>query len=114
MNNPLIDEQRAKRKALVIKAMAHPSRLVIIDALGDGELCVGDLQKIVGSDVSTVSKHLSVLKNANIVDDRKVGLQVYYRLRLPCVAEFLSCVDAMMEGRPFELPRAHAADVCPV
>jgi DNA-binding transcriptional ArsR family regulator len=115
MNTPRLDERTAKRKATVIKAMAHHSRLIIINALGDGEMCVGDLQRIVGADVSTVSKHLSVLKNANIVEDRKQGLQVYYRLRLPCVAEFLGCVDAMMENRPFTMTVQHPIDdVCPV
>ncbi|MGO8671040.1 MAG: ArsR/SmtB family transcription factor [Capsulimonadaceae bacterium] len=113
MNQIPLDERAAKRKAQVIKAMAHPSRLMIIHALGDGEMCVGDLQKVVGSDVSTVSKHLSVLRNASIVEDRKSGLQVYYRLRLPCVAEFLSCVDAMIENRPFTMSHA-IEETCPV
>jgi len=114
MNDEIFDEQAAKRKAQVIKAMAHHSRLAIIQSLGDGEMCVSDLQKIVGSDVSTVSKHLTVLKNANIVEDRKAGLQVYYRLRLPCVAEFLRCVDAMIENRPFTMTHPVAVETCAV
>ncbi|MEN6549109.1 MAG: metalloregulator ArsR/SmtB family transcription factor, partial [Armatimonadia bacterium] len=64
-----------KHKAQIIKAMGHPSRLMMIDALAEGEKCVADLQQIVGSDMSTVSKHLSVLRNAGLVDDRKQGLQ---------------------------------------
>ncbi len=88
-----------KLKAQIIKAMGHPSRLMIIDALAEGEKCVADLQKIVGSDMSTVSRHLSVLRNAGIVDDRKEGLQVFYSLRVPCIMNFFGCVAAVMEER---------------
>lgn len=83
-------------RARIIKAMAHPSRLMMIDALADGERCVCELQELVGSDMSTVSKHLSVLKSSGIVSSRKEGLQVYYRLRVPCIMSFFGCVDAVM------------------
>ena len=83
-------------RAGIIKALAHPSRLMMIDALSDGERCVCELREIVGSDMSTVSKHLSVLKNAGIVACRKEGLQVYYRLRVPCILNFFGCVDAVI------------------
>ena len=88
-----------KLKAQIIKAMGHPSRLMMIDALAEGEKCVADLQQIVGSDMSTVSRHLSVLRNAGIVDDRKEGLQVFYSLRVPCIMNFFGCVAAVMEER---------------
>lgn len=79
----------------VLKAMAHPSRLLILETLTDGERCVCDLQRIVGSDLSTVSKHLSLMRDAGLVADRRQGLQVFYRLRVPCVLGFLDCVDAV-------------------
>ncbi len=85
-----------KLRAQILKAMAHPSRLMMLEALKEGELCVCDLQKIVGSDISTVSKHLSVMRNAGIVEDRKAGLQVFYRLRVPCIMNFFDCVDMVM------------------
>ena len=88
-----------KHKAQIIKAMGHPSRLMMIDALAEGEKCVCELQQIVGSDMSTVSKHLSVLRNAGLVDDRKQGLQVFYSLRVPCIMNFFGCVNAVMEER---------------
>lgn len=81
----------------IIKALAHPSRLLMIDALADGEKCVCELQRLVGSDISTVSKHLSLMKGAGIVADRKEGLQVYYRLRVPCILRFFDCVDAVID-----------------
>ena len=99
----IYDEELYKAKAQVIKAMAHPSRLAMVEALADGELCVCELQRLVGSDMSTVSKHLSVLRNAGIVSDRKHGLQVYYHLCCPCILDFLGCIDAVIradaEGR---------------
>ncbi|RPJ48319.1 MAG: transcriptional regulator, partial [Candidatus Latescibacterota bacterium] len=51
-------------RARIIKAMAHPTRLFIVDELARGERCVCDLAEMVGADVSTVSKHLSILRNA--------------------------------------------------
>ena len=85
-----------KRKAQIIKAMAHPSRLAMIDALAEGERCVCDLQRLVGSDLSTVSKHLSLMKSAGIVTDRKEGVQVFYRLRVPCILRFFDCVEPVL------------------
>lgn len=91
------DEELYNYKAQVIKAMAHPSRLMMIDALADGERCVCELQEIVGSDMSTVSKHLSVLRSAGIVTSRKEGLQVYYKLQVPCILGFLNCIDDVLK-----------------
>lgn len=62
------------------------------------ETCVNDLQAIVGYDISTISKHLSVLKEAGLVVDRKVGLQVFYSLRLPCVMSFFGCIEAVLDA----------------
>lgn len=88
----------------VLKSLAHRSRLLIVQTIGRGEACVGDLQKVVGADMSTVSKHLTVLKSAGVVEDRKSGLQVYYRLRIPCIADFVHCIGAVMMGLPARIP----------
>jgi ArsR family transcriptional regulator, arsenate/arsenite/antimonite-responsive transcriptional repressor len=85
-------------RAGILKAMAHPSRLLIIDRLAEHEYCVCELQQIVGADMSTVSKHLSVLKNAGIVADRKEGTTVYYRLVVECVIGFMECVDQVLQA----------------
>jgi ArsR family transcriptional regulator len=85
----------------VLKAMAHPSRLLILETLAErGERCVCDLQRLVGSDMSTVSKHLALMRRAGLVEDRRQGLQVFYRLRVPCIMNFFSCVDAVRDERP--------------
>lgn len=84
---------------MVMKAMAHPSRLLIIDELSHGERCVRELTDLVGHDMSTVSKHLAVLKRAGIVQDEKRGLQVYYRLKVPCILNFFQCVESVLKAR---------------
>jgi len=85
--------------ATIIKALGHPSRLLIVDELAKGERCVCELTELVGADISTVSKHLSVLKKAGIVQDDKRGLQVFYRLRCPCILRFFDCVEAVIEEK---------------
>ncbi|MBU4193351.1 MAG: metalloregulator ArsR/SmtB family transcription factor [Pseudodesulfovibrio sp.] len=82
-----------------MKALGHPSRLMIVDELSRGERCVCDLTALVGHDMSTVSKHLSVLREAGIVVDDKRGLQVFYRLKVPCVLNFFKCVDAVLAAK---------------
>ncbi|NLE26802.1 MAG: winged helix-turn-helix transcriptional regulator [Clostridiaceae bacterium] len=86
-------------KATIIKAMAHPSRLLIIDALSRQEYCVCELTDMVGADTSTVSKHLSVLKNAGIVIDEKRNQMVFYHLSMPCVLNFLNCVESVVQEK---------------
>jgi ArsR family transcriptional regulator len=89
---------RYAAQAKVMKAMAHPTRLFIVDQLADEPRCVCDLTEMVGADVSTVSRHLSVLREAGIVDDDKRGNQVFYSLRVPCVLNWYSCVAGVLEA----------------
>ena len=95
-----MDRQRKKHleaRTRVLKAMAHPSRLFIIEELEKGERCVCDLTDLIGSDVSTISKHLSVLKHAGLVTDDKRRNQVFYRLRVPCILNFFGCIESVIE-----------------
>jgi ArsR family transcriptional regulator len=80
-----------------MKALSHPSRLFIVDELSRGERCVCELTGMIGADVSTVSKHLAVLKEAGLVLDDRRGQQVFYRLRVPCILNFFGCVEAVLE-----------------
>lgn len=84
-------------RARIIKAIAHPSRLFIIEELNRQERCVNELTEMIGADSSTVSKHLSVLKNAGLVFDEKRGTSIYYRLRVPCILDFIGCVETVLE-----------------
>lgn len=96
------EKARYEARAAVIKAMGHPTRLFIVEELSRGERCVCELTEMVGVDVSTVSKHLSVLKNVGIVQDEKRGSQVFYSLQVPCVLNFFSCVESVLESRARE------------
>lgn len=87
-----------ERRAEILKAMAHPSRLQIIDALAEGERCVCELQQLVGSSMPTVSRHLSQMKAAGIVAGRREGSQIFYRLLTPCVVEVFECVERVLDG----------------
>ena len=84
-------------RAKVFKALAHPSRLFILEQLTDGERCVCELTDMIGADMSTVSKHLSVLKSAGVIQDDKRGLQVYYSLKMPCILRFFDCVSEVLQ-----------------
>lgn len=91
-----VTKEKYEARARIIKAMAHPSRLFIVDELSRGERCVCELRDMVGADMSTVSKHLSVLKRAGILEDEKRGQQVFYRLRVPCILNFFGCVEDVL------------------
>ncbi len=90
---------RLQLTAEVFKALGHPLRLGIIEFLQDGEKCVCEIVKYVGTEVSNVSKHLSILKKAGIVSDRRDGMNVMYGLVMPCVVEFASCIEGVVIKR---------------
>lgn len=78
-------------QAKIFKALGHPSRLLMVDALLGGEKCVCELTELVGDDISTVSRHLAVLREAGVVTSIKRGTSIYYSLRLSCLGSFLEC-----------------------
>ena len=88
---------KLEARARVMKAMAHPTRLFIVQELANEEKCVCKLTDMIGADTSTVSKHLSVLKSAGIIKDEKRGSQVYYTLKCPCVLNFFTCVENVLQ-----------------
>lgn len=90
--------ERLKLKADVFKAMGHPLRLGVIEFLQQGEMCVCDIVEHVGTGMSNVSKHLSVLKKAGIIADRRDGLKIMYRLTMPCAVDFAKCVEGVVLG----------------
>lgn len=93
------NRQYLAEQAKIFKALGHPSRLLMVDALREGEKCVCDLQALVGDDMSTVSKHLSVLRAAGIVTAEKRGTNSYYTLTLCCLETFLTCTGKVVEKR---------------
>ena len=91
-------QAKYKAQARIIKALAHPTRLFIVDELSRGERCVCELTDLIGVEMPTVSRHLSQLRSAGIVEDEKRGSQVFYRLRVPCVLNFFKCVEAVQKN----------------
>jgi ArsR family transcriptional regulator len=88
--------ERCEARARILKALAHPTRLFIVEELGRRARCVCELQERIGADLSTVSKHLAQLRNAGIVEHEKRGSQVFYSLRATCVPDFLGCVETIL------------------
>ena len=83
-------------RARIAKAMAHPSRLLMLEVLQQREHCVCELTELVGADQSTVSKHLAVLKQAGLVEDRRDGAMTYYRPRVCCLEGFWQCIESVL------------------
>ncbi len=104
----MITFDEAEIRAKVIKAMAHPVRLMIIDVLKSGECSFAKLFELFSLDKSTVSKHLLVLKEAGIVSSRKEGMDMIYTLEVPCITDFFGCVTAVIERKV----QKHQACLC--
>ncbi len=92
-------EYHLEMRAKIFKALGHPSRLKMVEYLFGGERCVCELQATVGSDISTVSKHLNILKEAGILQDERRGTSIYYSLRMKAVPNFIALVGDFLEDR---------------
>jgi ArsR family transcriptional regulator len=86
-----------QKQAEIAKAIAHPLRIAIVNFLKDGEQCVCDISKCTGSERSNVSRHLAVMVNAGVLEFRKEGLKVIYKLKTPCILKFFSCVTDVLK-----------------
>ncbi len=90
--------EKYKNRVKIIKALAHPARLFMIDFLKDGEKCVCEFTDKIGLDQTTISKHLAVLKSAKIVEHEKRGLNVFYRLKCPCILDIFNCIESVNDS----------------
>lgn len=95
---PVNTKQLLAARAEVFKALGHPTRLAIVDMLAGGERCVCEINEQIDSDMSTVSRHLSVLRNVGILSSDKRGNQVFYRLECPCITSFYGCLESVIGG----------------
>ena len=91
-----------EKQAEIVKSIAHPLRIAIVDFLKDGEQCVCDIAEHVDSERSNVSRHLSVMVNSGVLGYRKEGLKVIYKLKTPCILEFFSCVTGVLKHQAKE------------
>lgn len=89
---------RSEARAKILKSLAHPTRIFIIEKLYLKSYCVCELTEMIGADTSTVSKHLSLLKNAGIISDEKKGTSVYYSLRCTCVMKLIGCIENVIKS----------------
>jgi DNA-binding transcriptional ArsR family regulator len=96
---PGAPEQLLEKIADRLKAMADPMRLHILHVLQDGESCVSDVLAKVGGSQANVSKHLSVLRRAGLVECRRDGVNVYYRIEDPAVFAICATVCDSLERR---------------
>ncbi|MGI6417709.1 MAG: ArsR/SmtB family transcription factor [Thermoguttaceae bacterium] len=91
-------QAKYEARAKIVKAMAHPARLMIVDELSKrGERCVCELTEMIGTDMSTVSRHLAQLKHAGLIEDEKRGQMVFYRVRVKCVLDFFDCIESVIK-----------------
>lgn len=93
-----IEKARYEEMAKISKALSHATRLFIIDRLNEKEYCLKELTQMIGADNSTVSKHLTVLKNVGIISDEKRGNCVYFKLECPCVLNIFSCAVNVIDS----------------
>jgi ArsR family transcriptional regulator, arsenate/arsenite/antimonite-responsive transcriptional repressor len=94
----MISFEEAEIRSKIIKSLSHPVRLIIVELLKEGELSFSKINDLFESDKSTVSKHLLVLKEAGIVSSRKSGIDMIYKLEVPCITDFFGCVTAVIEN----------------
>jgi DNA-binding transcriptional ArsR family regulator len=91
-----------QKQAQIAQAIGHPLRLEIIDFLKDGEQCVCDIAEQIGAERSNVSRHLSVMVAAGVLEYRKEGLKVIYKLKCPCILNFFSCMSNVLRQQAKE------------
>ena len=92
-----LDKRKYEELARISKALAHATRLYIIHKLDEQEYCVKELTELIGADISTVSKHLTILKNAGIITSDKRGNCIYYQLQCRCVLSMFSCLANVID-----------------
>lgn len=95
---PIVDDTLYQARAGVFQALAHPARVRILEALAERELCVCELQRLVGSSLPTVSRHLAQMRAAGLLGCRREGTNIFYRLLVPCLLPALDCIDGVIRA----------------
>jgi len=89
---------QAKVRADILKALAHPVRVLIVSTLTEGDRCVCELNELADIDQSNFSRHLAMLKKAGIVSDRREGMRVFYHLETPCILKAFECAFEVVKS----------------
>ena len=90
------DEATARAK--ILKALANPIRLMMVDELSRRDCCVNELQLLAKVNLAAVSRHLAQLKNAGIVTERRAGVRSIHHLECPCILQALDCTLGVMQS----------------
>lgn len=106
-----LDSADIRTHAQMFKALGHPARLQLVTLLADGERCVCDLTDEVGLDISTISKHLSILVQAGVLINERRANKIFHRLRTPCVLKVFTCLNEVR--RAPDSPATARAPCCP-
>jgi DNA-binding transcriptional ArsR family regulator len=94
----LPDDSIRRFKADIFQALAHPTRIAILEFLGKGELSAGALMEKLGMEQANVSQHLAVLRSKRIVTNRKSGNQVFYSVRGPIIIKVLQLMKSYCQA----------------
>ena len=83
----------SERQVKILKGIAHPVRIAIVQMLADKEICAYKIAEKFPWDRTTVSKHLTLMRELGIVEDRRDGQSIYYRLKMRCLLTVLECIE---------------------
>lgn len=89
---------QAKIRADILKALAHPVRVLLVNALTEGDRCVCELNALADIDQSNISRHLAILKKAGVVTDRREGMKMMYHLQTPCILGAFECAVGVVKA----------------
>ena len=89
---------QAKARADILKALAHPIRVLMLDALSHGDRCVNELRRLAAVSQPTISRHLDRLKRAGIVTERRAGRRIMHHLACPCMLQALDCTCGVLKS----------------
>jgi ArsR family transcriptional regulator len=98
--------------AKLFKALMHPSRLMILETLRDGEQCVCHLEAVLGCRQAYISQHLMVLREAGLVEDRRDGARIFYRVVKPEVFDLVENAYRLSGEKPIHISEVKMTD-CP-
>jgi DNA-binding transcriptional ArsR family regulator len=98
--------------ANIFKVLMHPARLLILEILHDGEQCVCHLEAVLGCRQAYISQHLMVLREAGLVEDRRDGARIFYRVIRPEVFELVEYANKLSGVQPIQVNRTKVTD-CP-
>ncbi len=100
-----MDEKILEMKAEILKVLAQPTRLKILETLRNGEKCICEIVPAINGEQSNVSRHISLMEKAHLVTTHKEGVRVMVKVKDPVVFEILDMVRTILRKRMKEQER---------